>query len=91
MTTKTYYNIILIRAALALVSSEINPETAPAARLDSCQIEPETLPETWPRRGLASLRPHPYYYTFQGTLSKKTKKIKKPIDKQKNLCYYGRS
>lgn len=47
MTIKTYYNIKLIRAALASVPSEINPEiieaapeTAPAARLDSCQIRP---------------------------------------------------
>lgn len=50
MTAKTHYNIKLIRAALTLVPSEITPETVAAPRLDSCQIEPETLPETWPRQ-----------------------------------------
>ena len=52
MPAKTHYNIKLIRApVLASAVSEISPEiiqaapeTAPAARLDSGQIEPETLP-----------------------------------------------
>ena len=44
MTAKTYYNIKLTRAALALAPSEINPEIIEAARLDSCQIEPVARP-----------------------------------------------